>query len=97
MKKLFTGILVVLVVLMFFLNTWQGYRYEAMRRDVKKIEEEQKDWLDKNEKLIAGLALFSSPGRIENIAENQLKLKRIDPSRILKVVFTSSAESEGNE
>ena len=60
-----------------FLNTWQGYRYEKLRRDVQNLEAEQRDWLEQNKKLVAALAVLSSPERIETIAQGELGLKKI--------------------
>ena len=92
LKRLPILFLVLLVTALFFLNTWQGFRYETLRRQVMRLEVEQKDWLEKNKKLIAALAVFSSPERIEGLAKARLRLKRIDSSNILKVVLKKNGE-----
>ncbi|MBA7646850.1 Cell division protein FtsL [subsurface metagenome] len=80
-------ILTLLVILFFFLNAWQGFRYTTLKCQVKRMEGEQKDWLEKNKKLIAGLAIFSSPARIGGIAGEQLGLEHINSSSITRVVL----------
>ncbi len=86
MKRLPILFVALLVISLFFMGTWQGFRYQQLVREVRLMEEEQKSWLEENKKLIAGLAVFSSPERIEHIAREQLQLNRIDRSRVLKVV-----------
>jgi cell division protein FtsL len=69
-------ILIVLAFLaLFFANTWQGYRYQALEQEVGTLEREQKDWLEKNKKAIAALAVLSSPARVLSIAVDRLGLK----------------------
>jgi cell division protein FtsL len=85
MRRLPILFVAMLVISLFFMGTWQGFRYQQLVREIRSMEEEQKSWLEKNKKLIAGLAVFSSPERIEHIAREQLKLERIDRSRVIKV------------
>jgi len=66
-----------------------------MEREVGLFEAEQKDWLEKNKKLIAGLAVFRSPARIEKIAEESLGLNKIDPSRVWKIKFLRKGAARG--
>ena len=71
MKRLIFIVLTLIIPILFFVNVWQGFRYERMKREVGLFESEQRDWLEKNKKLIAALAVFRSPGRIEKIAESR--------------------------
>jgi len=93
MRRLSILIVALLVAFLFFMGTWQGFRYQQLVREVRMLEEEQRSWLEKNKKLIAGLAVFSSPERIEHIAREQLELNRITSSRVIKVV----SEEDGIE
>lgn len=69
-------ILMILAFLsVFFLNTWQGFRYQGLERQIEGLEQEQKNWLEKNKKVIAALAVLSSPERIKSLAEGSLGLK----------------------
>lgn len=95
MIRLKAAIIVAFVLLLggfFFLNTWQGYRYEKLRRDVQNMEEEQRDWLEQNKKLVAALAVLSSPERIEKLAERELGLVRLDSSRVTTVVAAGRSD-----
>jgi len=85
-KKLLLLLVLGFMLSLIFLNSWQGYRYERLSAEIRRMEEEQKDWLEKNKQLLAGLAVFSSPARIETLAERTLGLAKIDSSRLIKVV-----------
>lgn len=84
---------VLFLLSFFFLNTWQGYRYERLEAEVETLERDQKDWLERNKRIIAGLAVLSSPNRIARLAESELNLRRIGPQETAKVVFGSGRES----
>jgi len=87
MKKAAIGIGFALVLGgLLFLNTWQGYRFERLKRDVQLLESEQRDWLEQNKKLVAALAVLSSPERIERIAVRQLGLKKLERSGLATIV-----------
>jgi len=60
---------------LFFLNTWQGFRYQELEREVAGLEQEQKNWLEKNKKAIAALAVLSSPERIKALAVGSWELE----------------------
>ena len=77
-----------------FLGTWQGYRYERLKRGVRELEAEQRDWLEQNKKLVAALAVMSSPDRIERIAVRELGLKRLERSRLTTVVLPAEPADE---
>jgi cell division protein FtsL len=87
MKKAAIGIGFALVLGgLLFLNTWQGYRFERLKREAQQLEAEQRDWLEQNKKLVAALAVLASPRRIESIAVTELGLKRLQPSELATVV-----------
>jgi cell division protein FtsL len=77
-----------------FLSSWQGFRYESLKREVRRMEEEQADWLELNKKLVAALAVLGSPARIERIATRDLGLKKIEPSRVTTVVTPGESAGE---
>jgi len=95
MKRLIFIVLTFIIPILFFVNVWQGFRYERMKREVGLFESVQKDWLEKNKKLIAGLAVFQSPARIEKVAEESLGLKKIDPARVWKIIFPERVQQGG--
>ena len=95
MKKAAIGIGFALVLGgLLFLNTWQGYRFERLKRDVQLLESEQRDWLEQNKKLVAALAVLSSPERIERIAVRQLGLKKLERSSLATIVVPREGSGE---
>jgi hypothetical protein len=95
MKKAAIGIGFALVLGgLLFLNTWQGYRFERLKRDVQLLESEQRDWLEQNKKLVAALAVLSSPERIERIAVRQLGLKKLERSGLATIVVPREGSGE---
>ncbi len=93
MRRFLLAVSALLVPLLLFLNIWQGYRYERMRQEVSRLEEEQKNRLEDNKRLLAGIAVLSSPARIEKIAREDLGLKRLDPRRLLRVILNDPGRS----
>jgi cell division protein FtsL len=77
-----------------FLNTWQGYRFEALKRNVQQLEAEQRDWLEQNKKLVAAVAVLSSPERIQRLAEGQLGLKKLERSAVSTVLLPAGGPLE---
>jgi cell division protein FtsL len=95
MKKAAIGIGLALVLGgLLFLNTWQGYRFETLKRDVQAMEAEQRDWLEQNKKLVAAVAVLSSPERIQRIAEGELGLKKLERSALATVVIPAGGPLE---
>ncbi|MBB6481977.1 cell division protein FtsL [Spirochaeta isovalerica] len=76
---------VVLAVGMLFLNVWQSFRYNRIVDEVAALEMEQKRLLEQNKRLIAGTAVLSSPGRIDEIAKDELGLEKQDPTDIIRI------------
>ncbi|MBN2655425.1 MAG: cell division protein FtsL [Spirochaetales bacterium] len=76
---------VVLAVGMLFLNVWQSFRYNRIVDEVSALELEQKRLLEQNKRLIAGTAVLSSPGRIDEIAKDELGLEKQDPTDIIRI------------
>jgi hypothetical protein len=77
-----------------FLNTWQGYRFEHLKREAQQLEAEQRDWLEQNKKLVAALAVLSSPQRIERIAVGELGLKKLERSALVTIAAPPEGPGE---
>ena len=75
---LFTGLLL-------FINVWQSFRFNEVVKSVISLEKEQRKLLEVNKRLIAGIAVLSSPGRVDDIARNNLGLVKAEPSDIIQV------------
>ncbi|OHD14250.1 MAG: hypothetical protein A2Z96_06075 [Spirochaetes bacterium GWB1_48_6] len=68
-----------------FLNVAQSYDYEKRNREVKAMEAQQREWVEKNKQVIAGISVLSSPERISKLAENDLDLELIPSQSVIKV------------
>jgi cell division protein FtsL len=71
-------------------SVWQSGKYLALQREVRSLEVIQEEWIESNKRLIAGIALFSSPDRIEHIAAKELGLTRKQPEEILQIRIESN-------
>jgi cell division protein FtsL len=92
-KYLLLYFMAVSIPLFLALITWQSNRYRDLDRELSRLEQTQGEWIESNKKLIAGITEYSSPYRIEYIAENQLDLRKIRPENLLQVKIV---EGKGN-
>jgi cell division protein FtsL len=92
-KFFFLYFMAVTMPLLLALITWQSNRYQDLDRELSRLEQTQGEWIESNKKLIAGITEYSSPYRIEYIAENQLDLRKIRPENLLQVRIV---EGRGN-
>jgi cell division protein FtsL len=76
------------------LLVWQSNRYQNLNRELLRLEQTQTEWVESNKRLIAGIAEYSSPERIEQAAIYQLDLKKIRPENLLQVRIV---EGRGND
>jgi cell division protein FtsL len=72
------------------LSAWQTSRYGDLERELNRLERTQEEWVENNKRLIAGIALLSSPDRIEHIARNELGLQRKQPEEVLQISIINS-------
>jgi hypothetical protein len=77
---------------LFFLNTWQGFRYQELEREVVGLEREQKNWLEENKKVIAALAVLTSPSRVKSLAEDSLGLKPLEPGDRIEIELGGASD-----
>ena len=78
----------------FFLGVavWQSVRYAELDKDVRRLEAAQEDWVGKNKKLIAGIAVLSSSARIEQVAVQDLRLTKMRPEDVLQIRIEGEQE-----
>ncbi|MCL2441020.1 MAG: septum formation initiator family protein [Treponema sp.] len=91
-KYLFLYFLVLTIPLFLCLLVWQSNRYQNLSRELARLEQTQIEWVESNKRLIAGISEFSSPDRIEDIAKNQLDLRKIQPEYFLQVRIMGGME-----
>jgi cell division protein FtsL len=68
----------------------QSRKYAALQREVRGLEVIQEEWIESNKRLIAGIALYSSPNRIEHIAVEELGLTKKQPEEIVQIRIEGS-------
>ena len=95
MKKQYFFLYLMALTIPLFLGllVWQSTRYQNLNRQLYYLEKTQEEWVESNKKLIAGIAEYSSPERIGDIAKNQLDLQKIRPEYLLQVKIL---EGKGN-
>jgi cell division protein FtsL len=84
-RRLFLYTLVVTIPLMLGLDSWQATRYARLESQLRRLEADQRDWLESNKKLIAGIAILGSAERIETIARKELGLSKARPESVLLI------------
>ncbi|MDR2133992.1 MAG: septum formation initiator family protein [Treponema sp.] len=84
-RYLFLYFMVLTIPLFLGFNAWQSNRYIGLQREIKRLEEAQAEWVESNRRLIAGIAVLSSPERIEHIARQDLGLSKKKPEDVLQV------------
>jgi len=96
MKKRYFFLYFVVITIPLFLSliVWQSNRYRNLTREISRLEQTQVEWVESNKRLLAVIAEYTSPERIERIAVNELELKKIRPEYLLQVRIV---EGKGHE
>jgi len=76
------------------LLVWQSNRYQNLSKELTRMEQSQEEWIESNKRLVAGIAEYSSAYRIDDIARNQLDLRKIPPEYFLQVRITGGKGHE---
>jgi cell division protein FtsL len=84
-RYLYLYFIALTIPLFLGLNVWQSNRYANLKEEIDRLEQAQADWVESNKRLIAGIAVLSSPERIEHIARDELGLRKIRPEDVLQV------------
>ena len=83
-KKILTAALCLAVPGLFFLNAWQGYRFNAVSDQIAALEKQQKELLEANRDTIGQIAHETSPERVAEKA-TALGLVPADPSAVSRL------------
>jgi cell division protein FtsL len=84
-KRLLVYFMVITIPLFLGLCVWQANRYISLKFRLDRLEKVQVERVEQNKKLIADIAIYSSPERIERIARNELNLYKIRPEDVLQI------------
>jgi len=63
-------VLAVALMGMFGFNIYQGYRYERLCADVRKLEAEQEKWFERNKEDFEALSSYRSPQRLKELKKD---------------------------
>jgi len=87
-KKILIALLVLILPVLIFLNSWQGFKYERVNAEIRNHEYEQKEWFEENKKMLAAISVYSSPGRVKKIIEENLDLNIQKPGQAVIIKFS---------
>jgi cell division protein FtsB len=85
MKRFQLYFFALTIPLMLGLAAWQSLRYAEVEKEITRLEDAQREWIDSNKRLIAGIAVLSSSERIEHIARDELGLIKKGPEEVLQI------------
>jgi cell division protein FtsL len=96
MKKRYFFLYFMVITIPLFLSmiVWQSNRYRNLANEISRMEQIQVEWVESNKRLIASIAEYTSPERIERIAVNEMNLHRTRPEHLLQVRIV---EGKGHE
>ena len=77
-----------------FLNVWQVFHHRQVRSEIASLETEQREWLENNKRVLAGITVLSSPERIDKLARD-LSLEKDPRERVLYIFF--NGDQQGGE
>lgn len=75
MKRILVLLLAATVPALLGLKIWQVQRTQALLTKIETMDQQQREWLEKNKRLLSAIAVFRSPARIEKLAREKLGLE----------------------
>ncbi|MFP4267109.1 MAG: septum formation initiator family protein [Spirochaetaceae bacterium] len=87
MRKIIVGLMILSIPFSISLSVYRVYAYQTLEREVERLKEEQSDLFEGNKRMIANIAIVSSPARIEEIAEKELNLSRTTSERRMRILI----------
>ena len=91
MKRLLLVLFAATVPLLMGLKIWQVQRTQALLARMETMDREQREWLERNKRLLSAIAVFRSPARIEKLAREKLGLQQgVEPD--LRIELTGGGE-----
>jgi len=83
------------IPLMLGISSYQTSRYAHVEAELRSLEKEQREWVESNKRLIAGIAVLGSVNRIDRIAREELGLKKARPESVLQVRLEPRRGTDG--
>jgi cell division protein FtsL len=88
MKRAILVIIVLALPVFMCLEVWEIIRYTELQKEIVTLEKVQEEWLEKNKKVLAAIAVLKSPERISTLADVELGLEMITPEKIMEIEVT---------
>jgi cell division protein FtsL len=92
MRKFLIILIAVTVPGIIFLTVSQVHQYNEIDREVHTLIMSQRELFEQNKRMVANLSILSSPGRIDEIAEEILELEKREVS-IVRIKIGDEGES----
>lgn len=86
-KKTLLIVMALTLPVLLGLRVAQVHRYRQLVAGIEELDDEQREWLERNKRLLAGIAVFSSPRRIEELARERLELTDEDKGPWARIEF----------
>lgn len=83
MKRWYLLLLAIILPVAVFLNVWQVFRYKQLENEIAALEDRQQELIEKNKRIIAGISVLQSPQRLEELATEELDLRKIEPGELI--------------
>lgn len=81
------------------LNTWQARRYGALKREIRRLRRDERNYVEENKKLISNIARFSVLSRIDRVAGEEFDLRKNKQEDFLRIehrIEQSKTEGRGS-
>jgi len=83
LKKLFKILILLLFPFMLCLNVWQSFRYQQLQDELVSLQKQQLDLVERNKRALAAVAVYSSPSRVGELAEENSELRKAEPGDVI--------------
>lgn len=85
MKRILAVLIIASIPLFLMAAVRQTARFESLRSEALRLESLQREWIEQNRKLQAGISVLSSRARVEEAAQGTLGLTPLLPAGILRI------------
>ena len=90
----FSVIFFVIVLMgLFALNIYQGYKYERLQAEVGEYQSAQEKWFEKNKQELTALSAYSSPQHVKEVKET-MKLSNASVGQTILIDTRSQIGSD---
>jgi cell division protein FtsL len=91
-RKILLILIVVTIPGVIFLTVRQVYQYNQIDGEVHSLIMSQRELFEQNKRMVANLSILSSPGRIDELAENTLELQK-NATETVRIKIDTGRES----